>query len=637
MRTQLLYYQLSQINLDLSIDLVHPFLIQNLMLDAVYALLFTANLFDIGGFWLFLAILFLISLLLIAIWKARKALREKQQLEAEIAQQTLQLEKERAIIQTQAAQLQQIDATKNRFFTNVTHEIRTPLSLILGPVEQMLSNGLPKSYRPKVQLIKKNAEYLLGTVNELLDMSKAESGSMKINYFIGDIIAFSEELIQRFQPLAEQKQQQLIFETELAEWNTNFDKEKYSKIVHNLLSNALKFTPEKGLIQVEASKIMIDETTYIMLSVKDSGMGIAAEHLPYIFDRFYQINTASTQQKERTGGIGLALVKELVDIQGGAIEVKSVLGEGTIFKVQLPVLLPQENDKDSKEDLPDIIKTPVLKNLKKKDNSTNNNPFNILLIEDNPDMRTFIRQSIESSKYIIQEATNGAEGIELALCQTPDLIISDIMMPHKNGHEVTKAIRSNINTSHIPIILLTAKAAQDSQFKALEHGADVYLTKPFSVKELNLRVWKLLESRTLLKHRFEEKSSPIAPKKKPDFVFEEEAEFMQSVEAIIAKNIDKTALNGAFISERIGMNRMSLHRKLKKLTNQSATEMIREFRLQRALQDLKEGKGDVAEIAYQVGFNSPGYFTKLFKKRFDLMPSQIVEDRKKQLMLERTD
>jgi len=569
----------------------------------------------------FLTLLILMILLTFRQILDRREVNLKKQnklLEDKVKERTLQLEK--------------VGEARTRFFNNITHEVRTPLTLILGPAEQLLSNQSAKPFQPQVQLIKKNATHLLETINQLLDISKIESGAMKIECSEGDIIAFCQDLVERFQPLALQQQQKLSFIREVTHWKTYFDKKKLTKIIHNLLSNALKFTEEKGVIQLSISRMKQKDKDYIALIVKDTGKGISAKLLPKIFDRFYQADTSSTRKHEGTG-IGLSLVKELIEIQGGTIWVESQEGEGTVFRIILPVLdaattvvnvdAPKLEAEDLKFEVASAIIPTILP--KTKEEALKNN-FEILLIEDNKDMRTHIQFCI-AGNHTIYEAVDGAQGIEMAIEKVPDLIISDVMMPNKDGYEVTKAIRSNINTSHIPIILLTAKTALDSRLKGLDRGADAYLTKPFNSRELNLRIRKLIESRALLQQRFQ--GVDTKEKEVPQFAFEQEDSFIQTVKTIIEKNIEKSVLNGEFIGKQLGMSRMQVHRKLKALTNQSAREFITEFRLQRGLILLKEGKGDVAEIAYQTGFNTPGYFSKLFKNRFGVTPSKVINERRK--------
>jgi len=481
----------------------------------------------------------------------------------------------------------------------------------------MLSNGLPKKYKSEVRLIKENAEYLIGTVNQLLDLSKAESGSMQRNYFIGDIISFAKKLVNRFEHLAQQKELKLIFKSDLINWKTCFDKEKINKIIYNLVANAIKFTPAKGQITVHIHKQIKGVKEYIVLSVEDTGVGISEENIPKLFDRFYQVNITDTPKKE-SSGIGLSLVKELVTFLGGTIDVDSELGIGSMFSVMLPILSPPKNKEIDK-----VTSSPLIteSNIEDPKEISSNNKFEILLIEDNPDMRAFIRRSIENKeKYNIREAANGEEGLKSAMNQIPDIVISDVMMPIKNGYEVIKTIRSNINTSHIPVILLTAKESKKSQLQALEYGVDAYLTKPFNAKELKLRVEKLLENRALLKQRFQIDNTQNPQKEVLQFSFEKDEQFLTTVQNIIEEHLDETALNGEFLGKEIGMSRMSLHRKLKSITNQSAREFIREYRLQKAFQWLKEGKDDINNISYQVGFSASGYFSKLFKERFGLSP-----------------
>ena len=552
--------------------------------------------------------------------------KERQLLNLEIAKYTSQIAESKLLIEEQASRLRQIDLGRKHFLTNITHEIRTPLTLILGPAEQMLNNGLPKKYKSELRLIKDNAEYLMGTVNQLLDLSKAESGSMQKNYFLGDIISFAKELVNRFEHLAQQKELQLTFKSDLTNWETCFDKEKLNKIIYNLVANAIKFTPAKGQVTVHIHKEIKGIKEYIVLSVEDTGIGISTEHTPKLFDRFYQVNNKMDSPKKESSGIGLSLVKELVTFLDGTIDINSELGTGSIFSVMIPILSPSIKKEIDKVTSSHLITVPNIEDPKE---ISSTNKFEVLLIEDNPDMRSFIRRSIDNKgRYNIREAANGEEGLKLAMTQIPDIVISDVMMPIKNGYEVIKAIRSNMHTSHIPVILLTAKESKESQLRALEYGVDAYLTKPFNAKELNLRVEKLLENRALLKQRFQINNTQNPKKEMVQFGFEQDEQFLTTIQNIIEEHLDETALNGDFISKQIGMSRMSLHRKLKSITNQSATKFIREYRLQKAYQWLQEGKDDISNISYQVGFSASGYFSKLFKERFGLSPSQVVKDRK---------
>ncbi|MFK7981636.1 MAG: ATP-binding protein [Saprospiraceae bacterium] len=530
----------------------------------------------------------------------------------------------------QVAAIQELDKLKTRFFTNITHEFRTPLTLIIGPLEQMLKKQSVTMNGRSIKGVLKNARHLLNLINQLLDLSKLEHGGMKVAVSHGDIVHYTEELVEQIKPLADKKELTLRFFSNQSVWKINFDKNKWNKIINNLLSNAIKFTPNGEYIQIKLLKIVTKGVDSIYLEITDSGVGIEKEQLPKIFNRFYQVDGSTTRFQEGTG-IGLAMVKELITLQGGTIEVTSELGEGTSFEIKLPILEATYLDNalqpiavtdDALPQLPALEQTveeavaaisPTRERLK------------ILIIEDNDEMRAFIREHLDTAIYEISEANNGIEGIEKAVNIIPDLVISDVMMPGKDGFEVTHTLRNTISTSHIPIILLTAKAALDSKLEGLKRGADAYLTKPFNFEELTTRIQKLIEIRQLLQQRFQ-KGVIKLPENKAILPFEAENEFMKEIRAIIEAHLNTVELNGAFIGAKLGMSRMQLHRKLKALINQSATELIKETRLQTAHQLLLIGKYNSSEVAYRTGFNTPAYFSSTFKKRFGFSPSEILKE-----------
>ena len=433
-------------------------------------------------------------------WRVVKLHKDRERLEREVKNRTRQIEFDRQTIAKQAEDLQQLDKAKTRFFSNITHEFRTPLTLITGPTEQLLSENQSGATRKRLSGIAKNARSLLELINQLLDLSKLEGGQMKIEVARGDIVKYTRELVNRFKPLADKKEQQLIFKSDQNAWETHFDKRKWDKVIYNLLSNAVKFTPNDGTVELFLRKTQTPENEEIRLIVKDTGIGIEEKTIEQIFDRFYQVDPSSTRVQGGTG-IGLALVKELVELQDGKISVTSKPGQGTMFEVNLPVLeskgVLSSSEQSSISSFPvfsfqdntppaDQLQTPVFEETGK---------LELLIIEDNYEMWDYIRLCIDTSKYNISDASNGEEGIEIALRSIPDLIISDVMMPKKNGFEVVQTIRDDIRTSHIPIVLLTARASLESRLKGIERGADAYLTKPFSPKELALRIQKLIEIR----------------------------------------------------------------------------------------------------------------------------------------------
>ena len=579
------------------------------------------------------------TIILIGRQRVAKLKKDKQHLEAEVQKRTRQIKLDKQTIEQQSQELLQLDKAKTQFFSNITHEFRTPLTLITGPLEQVLPEIEKNSIRQKISGVIKNGYHLLTLINQLLDLSKLEGGKMKVETTHGDIVNYTKDLVSRFQPLAEKKGQRLGFVTSLHVWETHFDKNKWDKIVYNLLSNAMKFTPAEGAIQLSLKKAEQEEKELIQMTVQDSGIGLTAESIEQIFNRFHQVDGSSTRTEEGTG-IGLALVKELVELQSGKISVKSQLGMGTSFIVQLPVLnekrigqavvalpvelVPIPMPFEPEEALPFIPLT-----------SSNKERLELLLIEDNDEIRAYIRHCIDATKYNISEARDGEEGIQKALEIIPDLIISDVMMPKKNGFEVLSAIRSNISTSHIPTILLTAKAALDSRLQGFQRGADAYLTKPFSPQELVLRIEKLIEMRQLMRQRFSnvvmvksdsydtnEASRTLSPELNQQL--QKEDEFITQIKAFITENIDDPDLNGDFIGKQFALSRMQLHRKLKALINKSISDFTRSIRLETANQLIHQQKFNLSEIAYKTGFSSPSHFSRAFKKEYGKAPSEVI-------------
>lgn len=582
-------------------------------------------------------ILFMISFAIIGIvarikWSLKRLQKDKERLEKEVQKRTQQIERDKALIQIQANELKQLDKAKTNFFSNITHEFRTPLTLVIGPLQQMVKAPEELISKAPLQNVLRNAKSLLQLINQLLDISKLEAGKMKIEVAKGDIVAYTQELVNGFKTIAVQKNQRLAFFFPKQEWEIQFDKHKWDKIIYNLLSNAIKFTPSGGAIQLSLSKLSKQEEHWVCLKVRDSGIGVAENQLPQIFDRFYQADASSTRHQEGTG-IGLSLVKELVEIQGGEIWVTSKIGKGTSFDIQLPILqvgqkaiVPMEQTA-LQPDFPLRDKGLLLQQNRTPSSNplvANSAKLHLLLIEDNAEMRKYIRSCIDTSRFHILEAQNGQEGIEKAQKHIPDLIISDVMMPIKDGFAVTESVRSNVVTSHIPIILLTAKASLESRLEGLQRGADAYLSKPFSPEELVLRIQKLIEIRQLLQERYKS-FTLIADSSKNATPFVEEDAFITKIKKFLEDNIDNTQLNGDIIGAAFNMSRMQLHRKLKALTNQSTSELILAVRLEIALPLLKEKTLNIAEISYQTGFSSPNYFSRVFKKKYGKSPSHFLE------------
>ncbi|NJN78825.1 MAG: response regulator [Saprospiraceae bacterium] len=470
----------------------------------------------------------------------------------------------------------------------------------------------------------------MSLINQLLDLSKLENHQMTMNWQYGDIIAYTEAFLNDFRILAKSKEQKLIFFANNTSWETYFDEDKWHKIIFNLLSNAIKYTEKNGEIILKIHRTFQGGSEGIYLKVQDNGIGIRKEILPKIFNRFYQVDGSNTRLQEGAG-IGLALVKELVELQNGTITVQSTEGEGTIFEIHLPI--PQNlnetlkiNDKsipkihDFSQDIPIVI--PIGVN-EKTPKSIETEALQILIIEDNSEMRDYLKSCLDTAKYKIIEAKDGQEGIEKATEIIPDLIISDVMMPHKDGFEVVTAIRQHVATSHIPVVLLTAKTALESRLEGLRRGADAYLTKPFSPKELVARIEQLIKIRQLLQQRYQSnndnKTATFEAK-----VYEQEDAFISELRNYILQNISETQLSVTVISEHFFMSRTQLYRKVKALTNDNMTNFITKIRLEFALELMENKQLSLSEIAYDAGFSSPSYFSTAFRRVYGKSPSKVT-------------
>lgn len=530
-----------------------------------------------------------------------------------------------------AEKLEQINQMKTRFFSNITHEFRTPLTLIMGPIRKVLTEDKSQYFKPEYDVILRNSQKLYRLINQLLDLSRLEAGAMPLKTRKENIIPFLADLISLFNPLAEQKNIQLQFTGENIAINSKeilelyFDRDKLEKIVTNLLSNAIKFTPENGEVKVILKKL----NGFVEIMFFDNGIGIPPENLDKIFDRFFQVDESYTREYEGTG-IGLALIKELVELHHGTINVESASNSGTRFTVRLPLgkahLKPEQIfDTESPERTESEFSEPDLKlsdntqesNTGEKSRKSKKHLPVVLIVEDNTDLRKYLQNSLEMS-YQISEAVNGEQGLELAIDLMPDLIVSDIMMPKLDGFELCKRIKIDERTSHIPVILLTARASIDSKIEGLETGADDYITKPFEMRELQTRAHNLIQQRRQLRLRFNRQSG-LKPEEIATNSVDEE--FLTKAVAILEKNINNPNFNVSQFAKKIAISRTHLNRKLQALTGQSTSQFILVFRLNRAAQLLTNKSGTVLEISYAVGIESVSYFSKAFRKHFGVSPS----------------
>ncbi|WP_420153373.1 hybrid sensor histidine kinase/response regulator transcription factor [Siphonobacter sp.] len=509
----------------------------------------------------------------------------------------------------EAQQLRWIDELKTKFFSNITHEFRTPLTLILTPTERLKQEiELPHQQR-WLAAIERNAHQLLRLINQLMDLSKLESGMMKLSLVRGNVEEVLTRLVQSFQIEAEQKGVQLSFNCSSILGEYWFDVDKFERIAYNLLSNAIKFSQSGDQVQVSLGSqppvhyTRTETDPGIYLTIADTALGISPEALPHIFDRFYQVDESHFRQGT---GIGLALVKELVELQLGFIEVISEQNRGTSFVVFLPYTgaeqaLPETPnvETDSSEILPET-------------------KAHLLLVEDNVELAEFIIDSLPSS-YRVSLASNGAEGYDRALSLCPDLIISDIMMPVMDGLAMCQAIRNDEQVSHIPIILLTAKAAYESRIEGLSRGANAYITKPFHVEELNLEIRNLLEQQKLSQQHVRQSLIQDTPVQKSI-----EDPFLTRCYTLLEERLDDSSLSVETFASLVNMSRVNLHRKIKALTGLSVSEVIRNYRLKRATAFLEQGL-NTSQTAYQVGFENPSYFIKCFRDLYHMTPSEYVK------------
>ena len=526
----------------------------------------------------------------------------------------------------EADSIKDIDDIKSRFFANISHEFRTPLTLIQGPLQKIeeqvtgkSKDGFTEVPVRQIRMMRRHTERLLELVNQLLDLSKLDSGKMKLQVIKGDVMQIIRVLAASFESMAERKQIHFYFHLPEQTTIAFFDKDKLEKIVTNLLANAFKYTTEKGSVSLN---VEYDEDR-LRLEVEDSGPGISKKDLLKIFDRFYQVEGS----EDKGSGIGLALVKELVDLYGGQLSVSSEPGKGTRFKVSLPAGKNafSENDivygewKNNEIRVNNIIEGDGDKFSSIPPVSKDDLPL-VLIVEDNDDLRHFIFETIEND-YKPIEAANGKEGYEKAVAEIPDLVISDVMMPVMDGFKMTEKLKKNIHTSHIPVILLTAKAGQQHKVEGLETGADEYLTKPFDAKELVTRIHNLIRQRKLLRQKF---AGEIKLKPSEIAVTSADEKFLQNVMKSIEKNMSEEDFGVEELAREVAMSRSQLHRKLVALTNQAPSEVLRNTRLLRAKDLLQKKYATPSEVAYKVGFNSHTYFSKCFKEEFGISPGEVV-------------
>ncbi|MBI5858311.1 MAG: tetratricopeptide repeat protein [Sphingobacteriales bacterium] len=517
----------------------------------------------------------------------------------------------------EAEKLRHLDKMKNSFFANISHEFRTPLTLMIGPLKQMEQGKLDEDSSKKyMKMMRHNGERLLHLVNQMLDLSKLESGKLGLQVSKTDISGLIKATVYSFNSMAEQKQVNYhthFPEHEIIGW---IDRDKFQKIVTNLLSNAFKFTPENGSVSVDVE----NGDKRIRITVGDSGPGIPKEQLDKIFDRFYQV-----EGTEGGTGIGLSLVKELVQLHKGQISVSSDTGRGASFRFSIPVAREFYSDDDveiSGKETSAISTVPASGYAEEqvKEVIGDSSLPTVLIVEDNTDLQQFISDTLKK-EFNVTLAGNGKDGIEKAVQLIPDLIVTDVMMPVVDGVVMTNEIKKNEKTSHIPVIMLTAKATAESKIEGLKTGADDYLVKPFDGDELIARIQNLIEQRRKLRELYSKKIISITPDKVE--LQSQENIFLEKIRAAIDENLDNEMFGVVNLANAANMSRSQLHRKLKALTGEAPNELIRNFRLERAMDLLQKNAGNITEVAFMTGFSSPAYFSKCFNDRYGFSPTEV--------------
>ena len=573
-----------------------------------------------------LVILLLVAGLLLVVYKS---LRSKNRLNKELSEQKRQLEEQRDKLEEQRDQLIQLshqleEATHAKlvFFTNISHDFRTPLTLVADPVEHLLADKtLSDDQHRMLMLIQRNVNILLRLVNQILDFRKYENGKMEYTPVPVDILSSFEGWNESFLAAARKKHIHFSFDNMPdTDYHILADIEKLERIYFNLLSNAFKFTPENGKVTVRLASLMKEGSQWIRFTVTNTGSMISAEHIRSIFERFYKID-----MHHAGSGIGLALVKAFVELHGGTISVESDEKQGTVFTVDLPVQACAY-ETSSLEDSPasSVSETSLLNDAlpieeEELEKNYDSSKPSVLIIDDNADIRSYVHGLLHFD-YTVIEAADGSEGIRKAMKYVPDLIISDVMMPGIDGIECCRRLKSELQTCHIPVILLTACSLDEQRIQGYDGGADSYISKPFSSQLLLARVRNLIDSHRRLKQFFGD-GQTLA---KED-VCDMDKDFVEKFKALIDAKMGDSGLNVEDLGKDMGLSRVQLYRKIKSLTNYSPNELLRIARLKKAASLLASSDMTVAEIGYEVGFSSPSYFTKCYKEQFGESPTDLLK------------
>lgn len=532
----------------------------------------------------------------------------------------LDLESSLEVERKQSLNKQELNEERLRFYTNITHELRTPLTLILGPLEDLLSDAtLSPKHANKISIIHDSATRLLNLINRILEFRKTETQNRKLSVAKGDLGQLVQEVGLRYKELNPNNKVNYHIHIETEDTEIFYDADMITIILDNLMSNAAKYTSE-GDITLSLRSVEENQIKYTEISVSDTGHGIDAEALPHIFDRYYQ---AKSKYQASGSGIGLALVKGLSELHEGILKVESAVDTGTTFTLRLltentyPNAIHAQHDMEKKP--MDAEETTIT------DTPTENHPI-VLVVEDNADIREYIRSSF-TDIYEVITAKDGKEGWELAQARIPNIIVSDIMMPVMDGIELCKRIKEDMRTSHIPVILLTAKDSLQDKEEGYASGADSYLTKPFSAKLLHSRINNLLETRKKIASLLALTDTQPKQESAVSSLNKLDNEFLQKITQIIEENLEMEKMDIAFIADKMCMSHSTLYRKIKGLTDMSANEFIRKVKMRKGVELLMSGQYTISEIAYMIGFSSVAYFRQCFKDEYGMSPSDYVKQK----------
>ncbi|KAA0992203.1 hybrid sensor histidine kinase/response regulator transcription factor [Dyadobacter aurulentus] len=531
----------------------------------------------------------------------------------ERARMNFKLEQERHYAQ----QMHELDMMKIRFFTNVSHEFRTPLTLMLTPLENLLKNiRSDHAVHRQLSLVHRNAQRLFNLVTQMLDFKKLEVEETQFRPERGDIVRFLSQIAQTFSDLSEHKHIQYRFESEVTSRYADFDQDKLSKVMYNLLSNAFKFTPENGEVTVSLRVVKRESGENLEISVADSGIGIPEEAQARVFERFYQ-HPMPDHIVNQGSGIGLSIAGEFVRMHGGTIDLKSAVGEGSTFTVTLPLQESPPAITSTPEPAASPAEASAIEIELPTDRPTKNKPL-LLLVEDNDEFRAYLKEVFQRS-YDILEAPNGKAGLDATLEHIPDLIVSDVMMPEMDGIELCRIIKTDRRISHIPVVLLTARAEEEQQLQGYQTGADAYVTKPFRLDILEVRIANLIRQREQLQQQFQQHVK-IRPSEVAVRSLDEQ--FVNSAVKVVEANLANPEFTVEELSDAMSMSRVYLYKKILSLTGKTPIEFIRIIRIRRGAGLLEKSQLTVSEIAYQIGFNNPKYFAKLFKEEYQMLPTE---------------